>query len=182
MALQHSRGPGHCQWQGKGRWWGERELEWPMIGTGHQGVEKAGSGKMVSLRRGCFCKEELAWSGAGLGAGRGHCREPAWSQWGRYPLAGVRRGAFLTADLDSLSGTLGSPPGLSPETWESCAHELRCAPSTWPFQDGGFSSQSIAPGRGSQGAGTPLSCNQILSVSVIFQEAESQESSIFFFF
>lgn len=52
--------------------------------------------------------------------------------------------------------------------------ELRIAHSSWRIQDGGFSSQLIAPGSGNQGAETLPSCNQISSV--IFQETESQES------
>jgi len=75
----------------------QRGLAWSAPGS--QEAEKAGSGK-TSLRDECFCKRELARSGAAPGdpgeASRWHRGGACLGAQGRHPVEGARRIRLLT--------------------------------------------------------------------------------------
>lgn len=66
----------------------EGEPGWPVVGTGSQEAQEAGSGKMLPPTGVCSCKMELVWGRGGRGLhqatpGRpvGAVEEPAWGHW-----------------------------------------------------------------------------------------------------
>lgn len=108
--------------------------------------------------------------GAGPGDARGDLGRLAWVPNGRCE----KGGPFSPPDLPIyLAGTLGSCHGGSlVQSPETLCCELTFSHSAWHLQDGGFSSQLIAPGRGNQELGLHFPAIR----SSIFQKAESQES------
>lgn len=128
------------------------EPGWPVVGTGSQEAQEAGSGKMLLPTGVCSCKKELVWGRGGRGLhqatpGRpvGAVEEPAWGHWeGTHwklwedspPSSSLHPPSpALLAGL--WAAAVKVPSGFQPCGSRASACELRFAHSIWRFEDGG---------------------------------------------